>query len=215
MMRGLILASAILLASTSSYGTIKNLTWDDLKPSTPAGLVQSINSLGQTDKAQLRGAYYKADLIYRVKNYGLKKELFSAEDKRFYSERYAKHLDGIASKMVKYEREDAHKFVTPQKGKVQIRGFALPLDIGKGLKFRSFMLVPVVGACIHVPAPPANQMIFVTLSGKDGVELPLYAAVTVQGELKAQELKSKANFHDGQSMIDSGYIISGANVVRH
>lgn len=44
---------------------------------------------------------------------------------------------------------------------VRIPGYVVPLDFdGSGVT--SFILVPYVGACIHVPPPPPNQLIFVT-----------------------------------------------------
>ncbi len=42
--------------------------------------------------------------------------------------------------------------------KGRIAGFALPLE-RKGDKVIEFLLVPYLGACIHTPPPPANQII--------------------------------------------------------
>ncbi len=44
---------------------------------------------------------------------------------------------------------------------VRMPGYILPLEF-KGEKVITFILVPFVGACIHVPPPPANQLIYVT-----------------------------------------------------
>ena len=44
---------------------------------------------------------------------------------------------------------------------IKMPGFIIPIDIsGDGVT--SFILVPYVGACIHVPPPPPNQLVFVT-----------------------------------------------------
>ena len=44
---------------------------------------------------------------------------------------------------------------------VRIPGYTVPLNFdGTGAK--EFLLVPYVGACIHVPPPPANQLVLVT-----------------------------------------------------
>jgi hypothetical protein len=44
---------------------------------------------------------------------------------------------------------------------VRIPGFIVPIDYdGSGVT--AFILVPYVGACVHVPPPPANQLVFVT-----------------------------------------------------
>ena len=44
---------------------------------------------------------------------------------------------------------------------VRLPGFIVPIDYsGDGVT--AFILVPFVGACVHVPPPPANQLVFVT-----------------------------------------------------
>ena len=44
---------------------------------------------------------------------------------------------------------------------IRLPGYILPLDT-TGAGITAFILVPYVGACIHVPPPPANQLVFVT-----------------------------------------------------
>jgi len=44
---------------------------------------------------------------------------------------------------------------------VRIPGFITPLEID-GENVVEFLLVPYVGACIHVPSPPGNQIIYVS-----------------------------------------------------
>lgn len=44
---------------------------------------------------------------------------------------------------------------------VKLPGYIIPMEAStKGVT--GFMLVPYVGACIHVPPPPPNQLIYVT-----------------------------------------------------
>lgn len=62
---------------------------------------------------------------------------------------------------------------------VRLPGFVLPIDYS-GSGVTAFILVPFVGACVHVPPPPANQLVFVT------TEVPyetsgLYEPVNVSG----------------------------------
>jgi hypothetical protein len=66
---------------------------------------------------------------------------------------------------------------------VRIGGYVVPLDF-EATNVKEFLLVPYVGACIHVPPPPANQIIYVkTAKGFDvnGTFDPVY----VTGTLKA------------------------------
>ncbi|UWR24513.1 DUF3299 domain-containing protein [Sulfitobacter sp. S190] len=43
---------------------------------------------------------------------------------------------------------------------IKMPGYVLPLDMSSG-GVTSFIMVPYVGACIHTPPPPANQLVFV------------------------------------------------------
>ena len=45
--------------------------------------------------------------------------------------------------------------------KVRVPGFIVPLEFDGEQNVTSFFLVPYFGACIHVPPPPPNQMIYV------------------------------------------------------
>lgn len=44
---------------------------------------------------------------------------------------------------------------------VRLPGYIVPIDYS-GSGVTAFILVPFVGACVHVPPPPANQLVFVT-----------------------------------------------------
>ena len=51
---------------------------------------------------------------------------------------------------------------------VKIAGYVLPLDF-EDTTVKEFLLVPYIGACIHVPPPPPNQIIYVT--SEEGIEV--------------------------------------------
>ncbi len=44
--------------------------------------------------------------------------------------------------------------------KIRIPGYIVPLEFGKNQLVTRFFLVPYFGACIHVPPPPPNQIIY-------------------------------------------------------
>jgi uncharacterized protein len=54
---------------------------------------------------------------------------------------------------------------------VQIPGFVVPLVQDETGLVTVFFLVPYFGACIHVPPPPPNQIVYVKLVGGGGVRL--------------------------------------------
>ena len=49
--------------------------------------------------------------------------------------------------------------------KVKIPGFVVPLVVNDNGAVSEFFLVPYFGACIHVPPPPPNQIVYVKLAG--------------------------------------------------
>ncbi len=84
------------------------------------------------------------------------------------------------------KRDTPTTIVTELNGKkVRIGGYIVPLDFEK-TKITEFLLVPFVGACIHVPPPPANQIIYV--KSENGVEIGgTFDPVTVTGKLTAAQ----------------------------
>ncbi|ADH84782.1 DUF3299 domain-containing protein [Desulfurivibrio alkaliphilus] len=67
--------------------------------------------------------------------------------------------------------------------KVRLPGFAVPLDAEPG-KVSEFLLVPYFGACIHVPPPPANQIVYIKAARPGELfELELFDTVWVQGTM--------------------------------
>ncbi|MGA7327151.1 MAG: DUF3299 domain-containing protein [Rhodomicrobium sp.] len=65
---------------------------------------------------------------------------------------------------------------------VRIGGYVVPLDF-EATNVKEFLLVPFVGACIHVPPPPPNQIIYVkTAKGFDvaGSFDPVYVTGTLK-----------------------------------
>lgn len=68
---------------------------------------------------------------------------------------------------------------------VKIPGFIVPLDVAKDGTVSEFFLVPYFGACIHVPPPPANQIVYVTT--RKGIALnSIYEAYWITGTMKMQ-----------------------------
>ena len=53
--------------------------------------------------------------------------------------------------------------------KVRIPGFIVPLEYAEDRLVKEFFLVPYFGACLHLPPPPPNQIIYV----KDEQGFPL------------------------------------------
>jgi hypothetical protein len=66
--------------------------------------------------------------------------------------------------------------------RVRIGGYVVPLDF-EATSVKEFLLVPYVGACIHVPPPPPNQIVYVKAA--KGFEVAgTFDPVYVTGTLK-------------------------------
>ena len=67
---------------------------------------------------------------------------------------------------------------------VRLPGFVVPLDF-QDTETSEFLLVPYFGACIHVPPPPSNQIVYVhTVAGYPLKEL--FDPVWVTGVIRTQ-----------------------------
>ena len=68
--------------------------------------------------------------------------------------------------------------------RVRLPGFMVPLDF-ENTEISEFLLVPYFGACIHVPPPPSNQIVYVkTVAAYPMREL--FDPVWVTGELRTE-----------------------------
>ncbi len=73
--------------------------------------------------------------------------------------------------------------------RVRLPGYIVPLETRRDGLVTEFLLVPYFGACIHVPPPPANQIVHVrTAAGV--VQEALYQPYWVEGTLKVEQSRS-------------------------
>jgi hypothetical protein len=87
---------------------------------------------------------------------------------------------------------------------VRIGGYVVSLDFD-ATKVKEFLLVPFVGACIHVPPPPANQIVYV--KSDEGFDVSgMFDPVWVTGTLKVTTA-----FTD---LAEAGYTLEAEKVER-
>ena len=88
---------------------------------------------------------------------------------------------------------------------VRMPGYLLPLEVSSA-KVTEFLLVPYVGACIHAPPPPPNQIIYVKAAQDNGYESKkIFEPVWVTGVISAKSMSKELYLVDGSSGIDIGY----------
>lgn len=72
---------------------------------------------------------------------------------------------------------------------VNIPGFMVPLEDDLD-HVDEFLLVPYAGACIHVPPPPPNQMVYVKMNGSTKIHVTWTDPIVVTGQLKISTVVS-------------------------
>jgi len=152
----LILTLFLLTSLSASAENIRTLHWDDLLP--PADLDALINPpeyLNDIDDGSLED---------QLTN-GLEQALTMAADDAY--------QQALVSTNIVPEMDGQH---------VRVPGFIVPLTYDSEQRVKTFFLVPYFGACIHVPPPPPNQIIYGEL--KEGaVVADIYDAYWVVGTL--------------------------------
>ena len=188
---------------------VRQITWDDLIP------------------AQLAGEDYLANLTEKQKEMVLwvinSMEILPKRGKG--TEEYWQEVDDAMTILKKYDI-DIIKILEKRKkiqtavvkdlnGKqVRLPGYILPLEMS-GSKVTEFLLVPYVGACIHVPPPPPNQIVFVKTGAKQGfADSQLYDPVWVTGVIAVQSAVVDLYLVDGSAGIDIGYTMQ-ASLIEH
>ncbi len=93
---------------------------------------------------------------------------------------------------------------------VRLPGYLLPLEFS-GKEITEFLLVPWVGACIHTPPPPPNQIVHVK-SDKPIGNVTLFAPIWVTGRMATGSVKKSLYLVDGASDINIAYTMQATVV---
>lgn len=204
----IVLAIGLSLTFAHTAGAVETLDWEDLAP--PWDETQ--NPLTQLNSEQQDDVY----TIFYGPNYGDPSGKKNADEQKAYDDLAASGVDPASffAKIDKLSKEADTRdrtLVSKLDGHViKLPGYVLPLDF-EGTLVRSFLLVPYVGACIHVPPPPPNQIVHVQL--KQGFESKeLYAPVWVTGRISAGMAKTSLSLVDGSTDVNFGYALQATKV---
>jgi hypothetical protein len=90
--------------------------------------------------------------------------------------------------------------------RVKIPAYITPLEYNPDNTVKEFLLVPYVGACIHVPPPPANQIVHAV--APEAIKLDnMYDPVWAVGVIHAETTKS--------DLAESGYRLDVEEVMPY
>jgi uncharacterized protein len=93
---------------------------------------------------------------------------------------------------------------------VRMPGYLLPVEF-VGNRVTEFLLVPWVGACIHTPPPPPNQIVYVKADKPYEIKRT-FDPVWVTGRMLARGNAKSVYIEDGSAEVDSSYSIQASQV---
>ncbi|MGI9239548.1 MAG: DUF3299 domain-containing protein [Verrucomicrobiales bacterium] len=183
------------------------ITWDDLLPKEEStfddpfaslteeqlldlGMLARIRFLLETEKISADGPDAKEEktIVARLAEQGID----------------ADYLISQRERVAKLRQERAEAVDTSVAGKkIKLPGYMLPLK-REAEAVTEFLLVPWVGACIHTPPPPPNQMVHVRVPGGTP-DRGRFAAIWIEGTLALEPATYELFLVDGKRDIKVAY----------
>ena len=209
--------SAFLLAEPVLAGkNARTIEWEDLVPKMEP-LEDPFKTLTTNQLADLQTLFWIRDTQQQKSNSAADNTLQDAAKRRLRLTRQGLDVDTLMEAIDHFEKEVAkrNQATNPELDgqMVRIPGYALPLEhIDTGVK--ELLLVPYVGACIHVPPPPANQTIYVTLEDTY-IAKTLYEPVWITGRMYIKSTSKALSFVDGSADIYTAYRLEGIKVKHY
>ncbi|MAN51425.1 MULTISPECIES: DUF3299 domain-containing protein [unclassified Marinimicrobium] len=190
----------VLWTLNSFADSPKTIEWTDLMPEEDLRLLETMPTVDHGDLSDEELAEDPANQSLRPQDRDLAGEVENA---------IAQAMGDTASEGGRtWEDALVSTNTRPEFDNTEIRlpGFIVPLEFDDEMNIREFFLVPYYGACIHVPPPPPNQIIFV--SYPEGFQLDaLYTPFWVSGTLKLERTEN--------DMALSVYSMDAAEIVEY
>jgi hypothetical protein len=182
----------------------RQIMWKDLVPPLPADYIfpklSKQQALQLIDIADVRDRKARGEKIGAI-------ELEDEHSATRKLEQAGFDVDGMLAKrkeLVESSRQRARSVNAVLDGEtVRMPGYLLPLEFS-GKEVTEFLLVPYVGACIHTPPPPPNQIVHVK-PDKPVANVTVFAPIWVTGRMSTISAKKSLSLVDGAADIDVGY----------
>ena len=216
-MRFLTCVGILALALECQGEEVKSITWEDLLPKEEEpiddpfaelsqdqlldlGMVAKIRFLLENDKIIADGpdAAEEKNLVAKLTGAGIDADWILSQRER----------------VAEMRRKRAEKVDTGVDGKlVRIPGYILPLQRDES-GVTEFLLVPWVGACIHTPPPPPNQMVHVSIP--EGTEdRGRFAAIWLDGTIELKPGSYDLFLVDGTRSVNVAYTLKPEAITEY
>lgn len=154
------LSSAVAKEESSQY---QELEWTQLMP-----------------EDDLEALMNPPDYLAEIQDGSQQDSLDAFGEKEFSSDKAQRFQEALTSTTV--IEEFANK-------SIRIPGFVVPLATTEDQRVTEFFIVPYFGACLHMPPPPPNQIIYASV--KEGIEIrSLYEPLWFEGLLIIEMTKN-------------------------
>jgi hypothetical protein len=186
---------------------VRQLSWDDL---IPAHLL-SVDLLANMTENQQDMVIWVINTLETLPKRGPETKEFYKEVDEAMADLKKTGID-IAKVMAKYKETRTSVVKALNGQQVRIPGYFLPLELSD-TKVTEFLLVPYIGACIHVPPPPPNQIVHVRTPQKKGYSSKsLYEPVWVTGVITAKSMVKDLYLSDGSAGVNIGYTMQAKRI---
>ncbi len=204
--------ASLALTPAGHAGSPIEVTWEDLVGSTEA--------FEDPFEALTESQLYSLSIVARINameqsEQGSVSDDFAAERQRAVEELESEGVDieGLLSRRQEIAEKRAQRAYASNPDldnrAVRIPGYLLPLEFADR-DVTEFLLVPYVGACIHTPPPPPNQIVYVS---SEGFPNPgRFQPVWVEGAMHVDPSTAKLFLVDGSSDIPTAYTLEASSV---
>ena len=213
-MKKLLCLLMIGIFPVSVFAETRELGWADLTVA-----VEFEDPFEKLDKGQLYDLSIYARIQRMIKSGldvtdGMKKEMAGSEKKL---RDQGVDIEGLLAKreeITALRKKHAMAMDVTLDGKtIRMPGYALALEYD-GKKVKEFLLVPWVGACIHTPPPPPNQIVYVEAT--DAFKATSrFEPVWIEGVMQVGAGSKQLYLVDGSADIDIGYSMISASIEKY
>ena len=205
----------VLCGPAVAGSTPRGLTWDDLVPEAAQDPKAVLAGLSAVQRDDIDFILRARELMKGGSRHGAGKLAIKIAEREDRLRQAGVHIDRQVARLRQAEEvwRAANAKANPSLNRKYVRlpGYVLPLEF-VGTRVTEFLLVPFVGACLHVPPPPPNQVVYVRT--RQAIDITgLYTPVHVTGYMRTRSDTAKSLFlTDGNVDVRYGYTLLAETV---